>query len=437
MLASGGSLENKIKPMPKYVYGVWLVCWVMFGLSFFTSKSGLSIFSSLLIITAVFYLDWKSFLREKWLVLYVLSLPLGMFFNLFSLGGWRSSLHFFLTNPWPLIVLPIYILLQSEKDWKYFLYPLLISLLGAIAKAMSVFYLQYGFKFTNSTRVDSFFDIGRWGQFIASAALVWFILSYPKMIKSRRIAWLSRTVFVLSLLFLGLSNTRGPWLGFAVGAGLAVVLARRYLKTVFVGAFVVIAMLLTLNGVHQRAKSIFMVAEDNEGRITSEDNSNAGRLHMWKVALDRVHLHPFFGTGYGNSEQPMRDFLANQGQDYLNKYTKVQFSYKDAHSSYLQSLIEMGFFFFIYYWGFLLIFCISQARYALRESDSFSIVAASVVMLNLVVYLFYSSFSTYENLLVALAVCCGKSNRWNTAELSNLTPVNETFFKLLRRKLSV
>lgn len=404
MLLNGDALENRITSMPKFIFWLWQICWVMFGLSFFTSKSGLSIFSSLLIIISIFYLDWKAFLKEKWLVLFVLSLPFGMFLNLFSLGGWESSVKFLLANPWPLMVIPGFCLIKNENVLRFFLWPLALSLVAAMVKSTSIFYDSYGFIFTSQTRVHSFFDIGRWGQFVASAALMLFVLSYPLSFMTKKHTWLCRAMFIFSFVFLVLSNTRGPWLGFIGGATLVILLMRSYYKIVLSASILALILAFTLTGLEERIESIFMIRADESGRITSNDNSNAGRLHMWKIAADRVSLHPFFGTGFRNSEGAMRDFLSTKDQSYLDRYTKTEFSYSDAHSSYLQSLVEMGIVFFVYYWGVLLVYFAAMLKSSINRRDAFAVLSVGLLFLNFTVYIFYSSFASYEALLVILAL---------------------------------
>lgn len=375
----------------------------MFGLSFFTSKSGLSIFSSLLIIISIFYVDWKAFAKEKWLVLFVMSLPLGMFLNLFSLGGWESSLKFFLGNPWPLMVIPGFHLIKQNKELRFFLWPLSISLAAAMLKSASIFYFEHGLVFNSRTRVQSFFDIGRWGQFVGAAAIALMGLSYSSIVKTRKLTLYVWILFALTCVSLMLSNTRGPWLGFVVGAIFTALAMRRFYKTfVFLAAGFTVVVCLN-DGVLARVNSIFKVERDTSGRVTSQDGSNAGRLHMWKVALDRLPQYPFFGTGFGNSEEPMKVFLRSKNSEYLERYTGIEFSYNDAHSSYLQSLLEMGIIFAIYFWGLLGSYFLCLAKKIWFEKVTNPVVSSAMILFNLVLYIFYSSYAGYEAILLSVA----------------------------------
>ncbi|AHI05692.1 hypothetical protein BDW_05930 [Bdellovibrio bacteriovorus W] len=407
MIADGVSLENNQKVMPKFVLWFWRFSWVMFGLSFFTSKSGLSIFSTLLILVSLFYVNWRAFFKEKWLVLFAATVPLGMFLNLFSLGGWESSLKFLGANPWPLLVIPGFYLTQQKRELAFFLWPLSVSLILALLKAGTVFYVDYGLVFNSKTRVYSYFDIGRWGQFLSIATVSLFGLSYPSAQKNRWLMLYYRSLFVLSLLFLVFSNTRAPWVGFFVGMILIIILMKKYLKTIIAVMFICSVVVLSNKEISARVVSIFEVKRDETGVITSEDTSNAGRLHMWKVALDRFPENPFFGTGFKNSETSLIDFLSKQTDNYRNTYTGINFSYNDAHSSYFQSLNEMGLIFFIYYWGILAFYFIFMIRKFLKDRNSNFLISAAVVSANMIVYIFYSSYSSYEVALLSFGMIVG------------------------------
>lgn len=371
----------------------------MFGLSFFTSKSGLSIFSSLLVIISIFYVDWKSFAKEKWLVLFVLTLPLGMFLNLFSLGGWESSLLYLKSNPWVLTIIPGFLLI-SLKNIKWFAYPLILSLLAAIIKAVLSFYSDFGFVFGANVRVHSFFDIGRWGQFVGAAAVALLPFCYRREVYTKYKTWAFRGLFLLSSFCLLLSNTRGPWLGFFVAASLVIVLMRK--KVLFIGSLFLVILIsgfLLSNGLKNRISSIVSVQENADGALSSSDSSNAGRLHMWSVALDFYKEQAWFGTGMKLMEKPFRDFISRKDEAYRDTHLVSEFSYNDAHSSYLHSLIEMGAIFFVYIWGIYFGLMIRILKKIFQEGEEALISPLSILVFSSVVFVFYSSYATYESLI--------------------------------------
>lgn len=383
----------------------------MLGLSFFTSKSGLSLFSALLIIVSLFYTDWKLLLKEKWLVLFALTLPLGMFLNLFSLGGWESSVKFFIANPWPLMIVPGFHLVKQKSVVRPLLWAMALSLVVAMLKSAFIFYHEYGLVFTSKTRIRSFYDVGRWGQFLSATAVSLLVLSYPSKELKRWISVGVRVLFVFAVFFLVLANTRGPWLAFLICTAFAIIMKKKFLKAV--GSVIVTGCILILfiDGVESRVASIFAIKMDQAGRITSTDFSNAGRLHMWKVAIDRFPENLYFGSGFRNTETPLRSFLEKQSDDYRAKYLTANFSYKDAHSSYLQSLTEMGVVFFLYYWGLMLSFFLYMSRKFISYGKSTCFLSSTIILSSLIVYVFYSSYESYENIIVALAFVLSASGQ--------------------------
>lgn len=420
---AGVVLEISVKVMPKFVLWFWRFSWVMFGLSFFTSKSGLSIFSGLLILTSLYFINWKAFFKQRWLALFAASVPLGMFLNLFSLGGWESSVRFLASNPWPLMAIPGFCLIKQKEELNFLLWPLSFSLIAALIKSLHIFNNDYGFIFSTKTRVQSYFDIGRWGQFIASAGVVLAGLSYSKVFKKNIVSNFLRILFIFSTLFLIVSNTRGPWLGFFIGIVVLAILVRKHLIAISVTMAVAILIVMSSSGISNRVKSIFAVGQDRAGKITSVDASNAGRLHMWKVSIDHVADNIFFGAGFKNLESSLRPFLNKQTEYYLNEYVTAEFSYNDAHSSYLQSLVEMGIFFFAYYWAIILGFFIYAVKKSFVHKNIFFPIVVAGILANLIIYIFYSSYASYEGVIIVslffLEAWCSE----NIAEVTRVSTV--------------
>lgn len=395
-------MENIGKVMPKFVLWFWRFCWVMFGLSFFTSKSGLSIFSSLLILVSLFYINWRSFFKEKWLVLFAATVPLGMFLNLFSLGGWESSVKFILANPWPLLLIPGFYLIKQKKEFEMLLWSLLASFIFALFKSYYIFYLEYGMVLSSGARVRSYFDIGRWGQFVGAASVVLFIASFTKHFKPKN-TWGFRVLLLLGIFSLLLTGSRGPWAGFGISVLFSIVFLKEYRKMLLVLGALFFFGLGINSDIRERFTSIVAVQKSEEGVITSSNLSNAGRLYMWKVALDIIQELPFAGTGFRNYTPSLQAFIGKQSDDYISKYTSVDFSFNDPHSSYLYSWIEMGGVYFVFIWGTVFACLVAGLRSLIKRFDVFLLMALSLIIYNLIVFVFYSSYATYESLLIFTA----------------------------------
>ena len=161
-----------------------------------------------------------------------------------------------------------------------------------------------------------------------------------------------------------------------------------------------------------RIKSIFAVQVQSE-QFTSADPSNAGRLHMWKVALDFFQEQPFFGTGFESTEVPLRKFIENKGAEYSDRFTKTEFSYRDQHSSYLNTLVQMGALFFTYCWiGIIIIFYqIVIAFWRARTKNSLYVLAGSLYCF--IVFIFYSAFNSYEAIYLIGLLTAGNMQTTN------------------------
>ena len=179
---------------------------------------------------------------------------------------------------------------------------------------------------------------------------------YASNVWQKRLAWL---FVVLSSWAIVFSGTRGMWVG-----GLAVVLGvlalagiRKKSKilrfslipVLLVVLFIAISPLTqqALNSIRasgaygnfiDRAESIYDLGEQ----------SNTGRLDIWKNSLREVIKRPIIGTGLGNFAVTLRGFLYEEGGNFdeLANEPEETFNlpgkYISAHSLYLDFLVELG-----------------------------------------------------------------------------------------------
>lgn len=373
----------------------WQIVIFLFCASIFTSKSGLSIFGVLLLGLAPFVVDWKEFGKNKILVSCVFLYPLAAIISLISIGGLASAARVLYAWPWPLLVIPAFAVLKSPQDWGVGLWGLVAGLFVGCSRALYRFFAEFQGVLTSQVRITGFWDIGRWGVFLAVACIVLFCVYMAPSKKDRMKKGGLFFLFALSSVCLVLSNTRAAWLAFIVSFVVFCFLPPRRLKYLFSLLALVVVLLLSNEGLRSRFFSVIEVSKDATGRITSTDNSNAGRLHMWKVALDFYKEQPWFGTGFESTEKPLRAFIEKQSPEYLEKYTRVEFSYRDQHSSYLAILVQMGTIFFVIFWAFLGLIFIRSLRGARRGSEREKILFL-VLLSHLVIFVFYGSFSSYE-----------------------------------------
>ncbi len=381
---------------------IWQVLLGLFCVSAFVSKSGISIFGILLILISVFILPWKEIAKNRKEVLIFIGLyPLAIVCNLFSLGGVQSAVKVAVSWPWVLLALPGLVVFLRPRDQKV---ALLAAGLGLIvACGLSFYYFIFNYKgvFAHDVRVPSFWDISRWGLFLASSLIGLVALSKLFFEKNqKKYFWIIQGLVVIAGISLILSNTRAPWL--AAGFGILVFFAL-YPKMfkVFRGYFVAVILCFALvPALRARVESMFAVQKAADGKITSSDASNAGRLHMWAVALDFYKEQPWFGTGLENTETPLKDFLDRKGEEYKAKYVTSEYSYRDQHSSYFSTLVQMGILFSILFWG---VMAYLFAGFVCRWLSARSLWAGTMIALilcHMVLFVFYSSNNSYD--MVAL-----------------------------------
>ncbi len=377
---------------------IWQVLLGLFCVSAFVSKSGISIFGILLILISVFILPWKEIAKNRKEVLIFIGLyPLAIVCNLFSLGGVQSAVKVAVSWPWVLLALPGLVVFLRPRDQKVALIAAGVGLLVACGLSLYYFFHDFGGVFTSNVRVPSFWDISRWGLFLASSLIG--LVALSKYLSDRKIKqnfWIVQVLVVLSAICLILSNTRAPWLATALGVVVFFVLFPKALK-MFRGYLLVVLLCFALvPSLRSRVTSMFEIQRAADGKITSADSSNAGRLHMWAVALDFYKEQPWFGTGFENTESHLRNFLDRQGDEYKAKYVMEEYSYRDQHSSYFSTLVQMGVVFSIIFWAVLFYLFIGFGQSWLQTRSLWAAAMMALMVCHAILFVFYSSNNSYD-----------------------------------------
>ncbi len=136
------------------------------------------------------------------------------------------------------------------------------------------------------------------------------------------------SLLAFSLVALGLTYSRGAWLGALVAVIVFVMLRKRYfwfgMGLVVVFAFFFTPRMTVARNVSFVSDSVAQSLEPSVDKFTGSD-----RLNMWKDAVRIIKDYPILGTG-------------------LNTYTHVIYKYSQhrklyPHNSYLQMTAELGF----------------------------------------------------------------------------------------------
>lgn len=357
------------------------------------SKSGVHLFFLVTLASAITYLflNKKNFFHKeinnyKVIILLLLTYPLAAFSSLMSNCGIVCAEQSLIHNTSMLLFIPLLAFLDKPKN----IHRILWSLLGAATLgAFYSFYLfgtKHHWAYNSQVRVASFFDVSRWGLLLMMVCLLIVILFLEKPKKDFRKSWIF--IFINLLVALILTNARGPWVGFIFGLGIYLLLFNRKLLLPFMGVAILgLGLLTQIPELFERARSIF---------DTKFDGSNFARINMWTVALDFFKEHPLWGVGYDNIENPFALFLKNQPPEYLQKHVVEHFSYRDHHSSYLNSLNEYGLFFFLLFWGSLFYLLFSSLKKISTPLQKASwVISISFCVVNV----FYSEFFSYTGYL--------------------------------------
>ncbi len=367
------------------------------AVSLFVSKSGLTAFFLTTLLLCVLTKKYRGLWLKDKTVLMISSL---YFFaaaaGLFSEAGFAASWS--TIRMWPYALTAIIAAVAYEK--KYHLemkWAFYIGLTIGGIKALTVLASRWDPESLQDIRINSFWDIGRWGTFTS----VFCIGLFPHIILKRtydKMFFLKVFLFLFSFLLLFMSNTRAPLLASLICLGIMTLIHR---KGLIAFSMVLLGMgLFTLAypGYYDRFTSSFNVAKNPDGQYVSKNISNAGRLNMWKVSLDYWQNQPLTPSGFDHYKKPLKKFLAAQDQSYIEKYTLIEFSYNDNHSTYLFFLIQVGLFFSLILWAVVFYILLKNMPKLWKYFDERPLFYSAyfIVIAHLILGLFYSSLVSFE-----------------------------------------
>lgn len=344
------SIQTKMENLNKEKKIIFSIT-LLYILSLFISKFGISLFGGILAIYSIYYFFKND--KPKDFILPFFILILGLILQCFSLGGFKSFIIFSYKNYFLLILPLVPILLKDIKE-NYIVNTVASSLFIGILKSFYNFYKDYNLQYSSSIRVDSFFDIMRWGIILVMGLLI--ILPYLN--KKRIFLWI---VFFLGIISLALNNSRGPILSLILGIIIFIILKKKIklgigILVVLISAFFILKSTNILNQFSDRMESI----------NNTKSGGNAARIFMWKKGMsfmtDSLKENKkifFFGTGINNRKKIFEKYLI-ENTDYkeLNDDVKVAVSFDDSHNAYINMFVQTGFIFTITYYIMLLYYTI-------------------------------------------------------------------------------
>jgi probable O-glycosylation ligase (exosortase A-associated) len=151
---------------------------------------------------------------------------------------------------------------------------------------------------------------------------------------NRRLKLLLRTSFVLTIITIVLTESRGGFLAMAAVCG--VMVWKSQYKMAGIGAGLLGGLLFLLFIPDSYKERIGSITTDTR----SMDRSALGRLHAWGVALNMIAANPWFGVGFQNFVNSYDRYDTNPIEKDISRV---------AHNSYLQIWAESGSFAFLFF----------------------------------------------------------------------------------------
>ena len=382
------SIQTKMENLNKEKKIIFSIT-LLYILSLFISQFGISLFGGILAIYSIYYFFKND--KPKDFILPFFILILGLILQCFSLGGFKSFIIFSYKNYFLLILPLVPILLKDIKE-NYIVNTVASSLFIGILKSFYNFYKDYNLQYSSSIRVDSFFDIMRWGIILVMGLLI--ILPYLN--KKRIFLWI---VFFLGIISLALNNSRGPILSLILGIIIFIILKKKIklgigILVVLISAFFILKSTNILNQFSDRMESI----------NNTKSGGNAARIFMWKKGMsfmtDSLKENKkifFFGTGINNRKKIFEKYLI-ENTDYkeLNDDVKVGVSFDDSHNAYINMFVQTGFIFTIIYYIMLLYYTIMVFINYFKYKHSSTLSSFLAVIAFYFCGIFYGYSFTYE-----------------------------------------
>ena len=336
------SIQTKMENLNKEKKIIFSIT-LLYILSLFISKFGISLFGGILAIYSIYYFFKND--KPKDFILPFFILVLGLILQCFSLGGLKSFRIFAYKNYFLLILPLVPILLKDIKE-NYIINTIATSLFIGILKSFYNFYKDYNLQYSSSIRVDSFFDIMRWGIILVMGLLI----IIPYLDKKRIFLWI---VFFLGVISLALNNSRGPILSLILGIIIFIIMKKKIKLGIGIVVMLIFAFFIL------KSTNIFNQFSDRMESINNtKSGGNAARIFMWKKGMsfmtDSLKENKkifFFGTGINNRKKIFEKYLI-ENTDYkeLSEDIKVGVSFDDSHNAYLNMFIQTGFIFTIIYY---------------------------------------------------------------------------------------
>lgn len=353
---------KKLERISEYILYIFLISVCCFK-GLINSFGGLFVLTSGILIYKL--PNRKEFFQKyKYELIFTGIYLIGCILEIFSVDGLSKSYKFLYKNFYFLMIPGLLYFYEKEKIRKRAVYLICFSLLIGILESFRQFYTIYGLRYESWIRVESFFDIMRWGS-----ALQMVLLLILPMLRKNIFFW---GVFILGCVSLILNNSRGPWISFLSCLLIYIVgyllFYKKKIKIVLESGLIFLGLIFSMK--------IFYPEQINKinTRLQSSRNlennySNLGRTFMWKENLlflkDSLKNNKrafFFGIGLDNRTTVKEYVVKKDSWKNANSSLKGAVSFSDAHNMYIHTFVRKGVIYGLLFWGYMCFYILKKLK---------------------------------------------------------------------------
>ena len=396
---------NRLEKATEYILYLFLISLCCF-------KGMINAFGGLFVLTSgvlIYKLPNKKefFKKYKLEMIFVGIYLLGIIFECFSIDN-AKAYKFLYKNFYFLMTPGLLYFFEKEEFRKRAVYLICFSLLIGIVESFRQFAVIYKYNYNSNIRVESFFDIMRWGS-----ALQMVLLLILPFLKRNIYFWI---VFLLGIPSLILNNSRGPWLAFAICfiiyIGYLLLYKKRVKTLILLG---VIATGLAVTGVQRYPKEFKRFVERANSIKNLENNySNLGRTFMWKEnilfmkdSLKNNKRAFFFGVGCDNRTTIGEYVTKKDSYKNANSSLKGAFSFSDAHNMYIHTFVRKGIIYGTLFWGYMLYYILRKLKDKLYLEDKHILGSLLSTISFFICGIFYGYIFTFDTFIFYIIFLLG------------------------------
>lgn len=396
---------NRLEKATEYILYLFLISLCCF-------KGMINAFGGLFVLTSgvlIYKLPNKKefFKKYKLEMIFVGIYLLGIILECFSIDN-AKAYKFLYKNFYFLMSPGLLYFFEKEVFRKKAVYLISFSLLIGIVESFRQFAVIHKYNYSSGIRVESFFDIMRWG----SALQMTLLLILP-FLRKNIYFWI---VFLLGIPSLILNNSRGPWLSFSICFIIYIgylVFYRKQVKTIFC-AFILLAGVMFVGVKRYPTEYKNIIARTQSIKNLENNYSNLGRTFMWKENIlfmkDSLKDNKrafFFGVGCDNRTTIGEYVTKKDSYKNANPSLKGAFSFSDAHNMYIHTFVRKGVIYGTLFWGYMLYYMLRKLKDKLYLEDKYILGGLLSTISFFICGIFYGYIFTFDTFIFYIIFLLG------------------------------